>query len=134
MTYLLDTHIVMWALIDHPNLPKVIRELILDEKNTIYYSTVSIWETEIKHLKYPKRIMISGTQLSDLCDQAGILNLEVRNAHVSELKNVMPIDSSVKHNDPFDRMLLAQARSEGMILISHDHKFDYYSDPHLLVY
>ena len=132
MNFLLDTHIVMWALIDHPNLPSHIRELILNDDNVIYYSTITPWEVEIKHLKKPDEVKISGERLAYMCDQAGFINLGICNDHIKELKNVGPNDQKVKHNDPFDKMLLAQARSEGMILVTHDKKFNGYNDPHLL--
>ena len=132
MMYLLDTHIIMWALLDHPYLPDKARELIGNNGNKIYYSTVSIWETEIKHIKKPDKIAISGARLAFLCEQAGFINLEIKNKHVKEIGSIEPDDPSTVHNDPFDKMLLAQARSEEMILITHDGKFTNYTDHHLL--
>ena len=131
MRYLLDTHIIMWALIDDPRLSKEAKELILDPANTIYYSTISPWEVEIKHLKDP-RFRLSGEQLCFLCDQNGLLNLTIQNRHIDELKNLEK-NKEIKHKDPFDRMLLAQARSENMILISHDRKLEAYQDRNLKI-
>ena len=48
MKLLLDTHIILWALDDNPRLPLEARRFIMDEKNDIYYSTASVWETAIK--------------------------------------------------------------------------------------
>ena len=133
MKYLLDTHIIMWALIDDPHLPKIAKDIIINPDHLIFYSAISPWETEIKHLKKPDDIIISGKQLTNLCEQAGFINIPVYNMHINELSNIKPIDSSIKHQDPFDRMLLAQAISEKMILLTHDQKFLNYSDIHLLV-
>ena len=129
MRYLLDTHIILWALIDDPRLSKETKELILDSENTVYYSTISPWEIEIKHQK-DSRFKLSGEQLCFLCDQNGLLNLTIQNRHIDELKNLERIKD---HNDPFDRMLLAQARSENMILMTHDKKFKAYKDKNLMI-
>ena len=133
MKYLLDTHIILWALIDDPHLPNIAKDIIINPDHLIFYSTISPWETEIKHLKNPDKIIISGKQLTNLCEQAGFINIPVHNIHINELNNIKPVDSKIKHQDPFDRMLLAQAISENMILLTHDQKFLNYSDIHLLV-
>lgn len=129
MKYLLDTHIILWALIDDPRINGEVKDIILNPKNTIYYSTVSPWEVEIRHLRNPN-FKLSGEQLIFLCDQNGLLNLSVQNEHIKELKN---LDRQSDHKDPFDKILLAQARQEGMILITHDSKFRQYSDHHLMI-
>ena len=49
MNILLDTHIALWAISDHPRLSKAAREFITDPDNTIYYSSVSAWEVLLKH-------------------------------------------------------------------------------------
>ena len=123
----------MWALIDDFHLPENIKDIIIKPNNMIFYSTISPWETEFKHWKKPDEIMISGKQLTNLCEQAGFINIPVNNNHVNQLDKIRPIDETIKHNDPFDKMLLAQAISENMILITHDRKFNNYSDIHLLV-
>ena len=60
MKLLLDTHIVLWAMNDNPKLSEKARNLILDSQNEIYYSTASVWETTIKHMSKPEKIMING--------------------------------------------------------------------------
>ena len=130
MKYLLDTHIILWALVNDARLSRKVKEIILDSGNSIYYSTISPWEVEIKHLKDPN-FRLSGEQLIFLCDQNGLLNLSVQNEHIRELKNLN--QPQVQHKDLFDKILLAQARQEGMILITHDSKFRQYSDHHLMI-
>lgn len=132
MRYLLDTHIVMWALANHPKLKNDVRDILLNPKNEIYYSVVSPWEVEIKHLKDKERFTLTGKQLSFLCEQAGFINININTKRIEEIQNVKTINN-VEHNDPFDKMLLAQARSENMILITHDKKFKNYLDSHLFV-
>lgn len=53
MNLLLDTHILIWALNGDPRLPERARDMILDNGNAIYYSSVSIWEVSIKHANHP---------------------------------------------------------------------------------
>lgn len=60
MKLLLDTHIILWALDDNPKLPLEARTFIMDEKNDIYYSTASGWETAIKYMSRPDKIWIGG--------------------------------------------------------------------------
>ncbi len=60
MKLLLDTHIILWALDDNPKLPLEARTFIMDEKNDIYYSTASVWETAIKYMSRPDKIWIGG--------------------------------------------------------------------------
>ena len=61
MKYLLDTHIILWALINDPRIDADTKEIIMNKNNTIYYSTISPWEVEIKHAKN-KLFKLSGEQ------------------------------------------------------------------------
>ena len=128
MKYLLDTHIILWALLDDKSLDKKVKELILNKNNEIYYSTVSSWEVEIKHQK-DKNFKLTGEQLAFLCDQNYLLNIAIKNNHINKLKD---IENKV-NKDPFDRMLLAQAKAENMILITHDKKFKNYDKNNILI-
>ena len=131
MKYLFDTHVLLWALINDQNLsPKVI-DIINDVNNDIYYSSISPWEVEIKHLKR-EDFKLSGEQLIFLCNQNGLHSIQINNKHICELKNIKK-NKKTKHNDPFDKMLLAQAISENMILITHDKKFSAYSNPNIML-
>ena len=128
MRYLLDTQIILWALLDDKSLDKKVKELILNKNNEIYYSTVSSWEVEIKHQK-DKSFKLTGEQFIFLCDQNYLLNLNINNKHVNNLKNV----ENKINKDPFDRMLLAQAKAENMILITHDKKFNNYDKDNVMI-
>lgn len=131
MRYLLDTHIILWELIGDKRLSKEARNIIEDSKNEIFYSTASVWEIEIKLLS-KDNFKLSADQFVFLCDQNGIVNLQIKNANVSKLKDIKKIKNT-KHNDPFDKILLAQAMSENMILITHDKKFEAYSNPNIML-
>lgn len=131
MKYLLDTHIILWALAGEEYTSKRVQEIIEDRNNEIYYSSISSWEIEIKHLKQ-KEFLLTGEQLTFLCEQNGLINIPVKTNHVVELKNILPIND-IKHNDPFDKMLLAQAITENMIFVTHDKKFEYYNNKNILI-
>jgi len=133
MKYLLDTHILLWALVNSNQLPKKAKDIIVDNNNEVYYSAISPWEIEIKHLKKPGEISVNCTKLCHICEQNYINNLKIENKHIYELKNIKPVNTKIKHNDTFDKMLLAQAISENMILITHDKKFNNYKSKNLLI-
>ena len=120
MNLLLDTHILIWALNEDPHLPKEARDLILDVDNDIYYSSVSIWEVAIKHALHPDNIEFTGKELSQYCQQAGFLSVEMRDKHVYALETLKRNPDAPAHNDPFDRILIAQAKAENMTLLTHD--------------
>lgn len=133
MKYLLDTHIILWALVDDKRIPKEIKDKLLDSNNQVYYSTVSPWEVEIKHQKQ-KSFTLTAEQFCFLCDQNEILNLPIKNNHVVRLSDVVKNDKKLKHNDPFDKMLIAQSLEENMVLITHDQKLiAYYTNNIILI-
>ena len=71
MNVLLDTHILLWALSNDVRLPEKARVLIENEMNEIYYSIISLWEVEIKHLTHPDAMPVSAKQLTEYCAQSG---------------------------------------------------------------
>ncbi len=132
MNLLLDTHILVWALNEDPRLPEKATELILDGDNTVYYSTVSIWEIAIKHAGHPESIEFSGKELSQFCQEAGFLPVEMRDKHVFALETITRPEGAPPHHDPFDRMLVAQAKAENMCFVTHDSLIPYYEEKCIL--
>lgn len=132
MKYLLDTHVIMWALINDKRVSENIKKVILDQNNQIYYSTISPWEVEIKHQKI-KSFSLTGKQFCFLCDQNDILNLPIKNNHVIKLKDIINNNENSDHKDPFDKMLLAQAVEENMLLITHDKKLLDYDTNNVII-
>ena len=128
MRYLLDTHILIWALASDEKLTPDVNILINDPDSEIYYSVASVWEVEIKNRKQPERMPISGGRLIDYCDRSAMVSLPVTNRHVLTLGTLQRRESAPMHNDPFDRMILAQAKTEGMVLITHDSMFEAYQE------
>ena len=119
MNILLDTHILLWALTGDSKLPESAAEMIDNyEKNTIFYSIASVWETEIK--KSLGKLPISGQELSDYCRQAEFKLLPIEEKHIFTLSSLKREAALPKHNDPFDRIMLAQAKAEGYQFLTHD--------------
>lgn len=132
MKYLLDTHVIMWALVNDKRIDENIKKLILDQNNQIYYSTISPWEIEIKHQKI-KSFTLTGKQFCSLCDQNDILNLPIKNNHVIKLKDIINNNKNSDHKNPFDKMLLAQSVEENMLLITHDKKLLDYDTNNVII-
>ena len=118
MNLLLDTHVLIWALNEDQRLSEKARELILDPDNAIYYSSVSIWEVAIKHAIHPENVTFTGKELSQYCQEAGVLPVEMRDRHVFALETISRPDDAPPHHDPFDRMLIAQAKAENMSFLT----------------
>lgn len=115
MNILLDTHIALWALSDDQRLSATARTLILDDSNRIFTSVASMWEVAIKKALKPHLIPVSGIEFLHFCEHAGFESVPVRERHVIALESLPPV-----HADPFDRMLISQAKAEGMLFLTHD--------------
>ena len=129
MNLLLDTHILIWALNEDPRLSEKAREMILDESNAIYYSSVSIWEVAIKHANHPDNVAFTGKELARYCKEAGFLPVELRDRHVFALETITRAENAPPHHDPFDRILIAQAKADHMSFLTDDTLLPYYNEP-----
>lgn len=128
MQLLLDTHVLLWALADAPTLPVNARTLLLDARNTVWVSAVSIWEIAIKHALGRGDMPISGEDALGYCRLAGYRWLDVRPEHAAAVESLPAL-----HGDPFDRLLVAQARFEPMRLVTHDRTVARYDTSIVLV-
>ncbi len=132
MKILLDTHIAIWSVLDSEKLSDKAREIILDTDNEIYYSAASVWEITIKHMAHPEIFLFSGAHLEKGCEENGFQSLPIYNKHAAELETLVRPQNAPPHKDPFDRMLLAQAKSEGMKFLTHDTLIPYYNEPFVI--
>lgn len=121
MKYLLDSHILIWALFADNKLPRQAYAIINNPENEIYYSAASVWEVGIKHGKSPDKIPVSSQLLVEGCDMAGMLSLPITKEHAMAVSGLSRVENTPPHNDPFDRILIAQAKAEGMTFLTHDH-------------
>lgn len=132
MKILIDTHIAIWAVLNDPKLPERAKNMLLDEANEIFYSTASVWEITIKHMLHPDRIRINGDLLAKGCEDNGYMVLPVFNKHVSALETLKRLENAPPHNDPFDRIMIAQAKAENLMFLTHDSLIPYYGEPFIM--
>ena len=118
MKYLLDTHVLLWALEDNIKLPEKIKDIICDDNNQIYISTISLWEIALKHKIAPQHMIYSASQIRDYSCRAGYIFLSLG---VDGACQIDSLDFG-KHKDPFDQMLVSQSVANQMKFITHDEK------------
>ena len=129
MKILLDTHILIWFHTHDRQLSDKALEMLLDSSNDIYYSSVNVWETQMKYLKHKEEINFSGEELHEMSTYAGLQCLYLTPKHCIELRSLQYAeDAPHPHNDPFDKMLICQAKSENMFLMTHDSLIPYYHE------
>ncbi len=130
MKLLVDTHLLLWSLVDDPRLSSRARSLISDADNEVVASQVVIWETAVKRGlgRYASDFGFSPEQVRTELSLAGASWLPIDDRHLFMLATLPPI-----HRDPFDRLLVAQALSEPMRLLTHDRQLAAYSDTVIVV-
>lgn len=94
--------------------------MVYNKDNEIYYSSVSIWDIELKNISRPDAINVSGKEVMTFCEKSNFVNLPFKDSHAIELRNLRRDDNAPRHKDPFDRMLICQVISERMFLFTHD--------------
>jgi PIN domain nuclease of toxin-antitoxin system len=128
MNVLLDTHIALWAITDDDRLSARAREMILSERTLVWVSAVSVWEIAIKHGLGRGDMPVSGLEAVDYFREAGYRFLPIEPEHAAAVE-ALPRH----HQDPFDRLLVAQAVTEPMHLLTHDAMQARYGDLVVLV-
>jgi len=123
--FLLDTHILLWWLSDDKRLSSKVRLLIRNRNNLIYVSAASVWEIAIKSALGKLKV---SENFTSVINEQGFENLDVTVEHAWGVSGLPRI-----HNDPFDRLLVSQAMSEGLTLITHDLRLSDYGAPCLTV-
>ena len=123
MNLLLDTHIALWAITDSPRLSQEVRELVLSPRSVVWVSAASLWEITIKYRLGRGGMPVSGREAMGYFQASGIQILSIEPEHV-----VVVDELPDHHQDPFDRILVAQAMVEPMRLITHDATVALYSD------
>ena len=129
MKLLLDTHIALWYALNDRRLPQKAKDLIRSSDNNTYCSIVSAWEVAIKHSLKAAEIPFSDEKFCEYARRfdGGLLALDER--HIALLKTLRLAPGAKEHRDPFDRMLICQAKAEGMRLLTHDALLTGYGEP-----
>ncbi|HZB53487.1 MAG TPA: type II toxin-antitoxin system VapC family toxin [Reyranella sp.] len=115
MTLLIDTHLLLWAAGQPQKLSRAARRLLDDPDARLWFSAVSLWEVAIKHSLGRQDFRAEPIRL-----RRGLLDNGWRELVVSSEHAVASLGLPPLHKDPFDRMLLAQARVEGLSLVTSD--------------
>jgi PIN domain nuclease of toxin-antitoxin system len=122
MRLLLDTHVFLWFISGDPRLNAAYCDAIRDPANAVYLSVVSLWEAAVKHAIGRLVLPIEPTlYLPTQRERHGILSLPLDEPSVVELVNLPAV-----HRDPFDRMLICQARHHGLKIVTADSHFASY--------
>ena len=119
MSYLIDTHILLWWLFDDPKLGTNCREIIRNRDNRIIVSSASAWEIATKYRigKLPEAKQLV-EEFSQILHQAKFIELAITTVHALRAGSL-----PIAHRDPFDRMIMAQAELENLPVITYDAAF-----------
>jgi PIN domain nuclease of toxin-antitoxin system len=124
LRFLLDTHLLIWSLIEPGKLSHSARETLNDPANSFVFSAVSIWEIGVKFALGRPDFSIDPTVARQTLLRHGLHEMAFTGAH-AELAASLPNI----HRDPSDRMLIAQAKVEGLTLLTADAKVAQYPGP-----
>jgi len=127
MRVLLDTHVFIWLDIAKDRLSEQAKHVILNTENTLYVSLVSLWEIQIKmqlgklHLNAPLQDTWQSQQKTN-----GLHLMPIELAHILALSTLPS-----HHGDPFDRLLIAQTKTDELTILTNDDKIQQYEVSHL---
>lgn len=128
MKLLIDTHILLWAAGQPEKLSESARTLLTSPQNSLFFSAVSIWEIVIKRGLGREDFKVDPYRLRKMLVVHGYNELSVTAEHALKVDSL-----PLLHKDPFDRMLLAQSRTEGMLLLTSDASVYQYQESVLAV-
>ncbi|MER5707501.1 type II toxin-antitoxin system VapC family toxin [Streptomyces sp. NPDC042898] len=124
MKLLVDTHVVVWWLLDSPQLSTDVKDL-LDTEEQAYVSAVTPWELAVKQALGK---LDGPAELPELARDCQLKQLPITGLHGIRAGQLPP-----HHRDPFDRILIAQAQTEGLTLVTRDKHIPLYDVPVLTV-
>jgi len=125
MKLLIDTHLLLWAAAD--KLPKKAVTYFTNEENELLFSSASIWEIIIK-----KSLNRSDFQIDPVTLYWGLLDNGYTELAITSRHTLLVADLPKIHKDPFDRILIAQSKAEGVILLTSDQGIAKYSSSILI--
>jgi PIN domain nuclease of toxin-antitoxin system len=123
MKILLDTHAFLWLITGNERLSETSRKTFLNTENRLYFSIVSLWEICIK--KSLDKISLRNKWLDIIQEEMKANSIQWLPVEISHCVRV--IELPFHHRDPFDRMLIAQAITEDLSILSRDHRFPAYN-------
>lgn len=128
MDYLLDTHILLWFLTENcTKLSANCQKTLLNPSNRLYFSKASIWEMAIKHSLGKPDFDYNPKEIADELLRLGFVCMDIDLVHLYELGKL-----PLLHKDPFDRLLIIQAKQEKLQLLTADSAILQYGEPFIL--
>ena len=123
MHLLLDTHALLWAITENPSLSNTAQDAMRSRSNQIFVSAASAWEvaTKFRNGKLPNADRLAADFSRIIIDELGFHPLSITLNHARSAGMLPP-----PHKDPFDRLLIAQALAEDLVLVSNEKLFDAY--------
>jgi PIN domain nuclease of toxin-antitoxin system len=121
VNYLLDTHVLIWTLVDPDKVPESMQRTVQDAASRVWFSAASIWEIAIKHSLGKRDFAVEPETIWKAARATRFEELAVT------AEQAIGVDALPwVHKDPFDRLLVAQARTSGMKLLSLDPEVNAY--------
>ena len=121
--FLLDTHTFLWYIFDDPRLPQNVKDIISDADD-VYVSMATLWEIAIK--QSIKKLEFD-TSISFLVETCEMKDFKILNFSIPQMDIMKSLP--FHHNDPFDRILIAQAIYNGLTIMTKDEKIAMYEAP-----
>ena len=128
MKYLVDTHILIWAVANMRMLSSSAKSILADETSEFFFSAASVWEIALKCAKHPDDMPLSAADARREFLAAGFRELKIDSKAAVGVGALPSI-----HGDPFDRLLIAQSRVNGMKFLTHDHLIASYGENVVMV-
>ena len=119
--YLIDTHVIIWFYEGDKTLPKKLRKFLENQNENIYVSMISIWEISIKRSIGKLELKENTSTILQNCEK----HWNIINGFTAESLESYE-NLPLHHRDPFDRMLIAQAKTENLTIITKDANFSKY--------
>lgn len=124
MKFLLDTHLLLWIAENSERLSDELRNELVDPSNEFIFSAASLWEISIKNALSRADFRVNPRAIRQGLLDGGYVELPITSEHAVNIDALPPL-----HKDPFDRLLLAQALTEGVTLLTADDQLARYSGP-----
>jgi PIN domain nuclease of toxin-antitoxin system len=123
MTYLIDTHVLIWFVENDPKLSASVRQILENPANIVLVSHASFWEITIKKSIGKLDVTLLPQALERVLSRHLILTLDFKMTHYETLYSL-----PFYHQDPFDRMIISQAISDKITIVTQDRKFKLYEE------
>jgi len=122
MNYIIDTHILIWFIEGNTSLSQQAQKLIANPAHNIYVSQASLWEMTIKISISKLSLLISLSELELFLINNQFKVLDAKFSHYEVLQHL-----PFHHQDPFDRLIIAQAKAEDYLIVTKDNRFKLYN-------